>query len=232
MTDLWKWNLWDPYLNENYRLEVNPNEEDMDRKRNFTYDRTASPLGTPVVYEGTPDPPSITLTGTLISQDQYQAMDAWSQKKYQIMVTDDLQRNRWMISSEWSPKRKWAVNHPWRSDWTWTLLLVSWGNPPSFGIVPEPGSVPAAPTVTVRQVGDDGRGNGYVQVAYSGAGSPTPTYEVFAAEGAEPDAMVWSDQQPGSQVFLVPQGVTVVYHVTAVNTNGSTDSGVHPITVT
>lgn len=232
MPELWKWNLWDPYLNENYRLEVNPNEEDIDRKRNFTFDKTASPLGTPVIYEGTADPAQITLSGTLLTEAQYNAMDAWSQKKYQFMVTDDLGRNRWMVSSEWQPKRKWAINHPWRHDWTWTLLLVSWGTAPNYGLVPEPGSAPGAPMMTVKQVGGDGKGNGYIQVAYSASGSPPPTFEVFAAEGAQPDAMVWSDQTPGSHVFLVPQGVTVVYHVTAVNSNGSADSGTHSITVT
>lgn len=232
MSASWKWRLWDPWLNTTYILEINPNDQTDDTKRNFTTDVTAIAGGLPIIFEGRAAPKQITLKGSNVTQTQFVAIDGtWTKKPYQFMITDDLGRTTWVISQEWNPERKWKVNAAWFHDYTWTLLVVDWGNPPSFGVSPEGSTAPSAPTMAVQQVGDDGRGNGYVAVTYGGSGSPPLTFQVWAQEGLEPDTEVWSDQSPGQKVFMVPVGVHVTYHVTAVNADGSADSGTQSLTV-
>ena len=74
---------------QTYAFEINPLDATVPSfKRTITTQSTAA--GRQINYEGRRQPQTITVSGTILSEDQYNTMDAWARVRKQVKITDDL----------------------------------------------------------------------------------------------------------------------------------------------
>jgi hypothetical protein len=120
-----KWQLIDPVTSEYYSFEINPNTGgSLTRQKNVTQYSTTADDSTIVLYEGSDQPQPVTVSGTLLSQAQYQNMIYWYSKRRQVLLIDDLGRNIWVYFVHWEPQRKWTKQSPWRHDWSAQFFII------------------------------------------------------------------------------------------------------------
>ena len=82
---------------QTYAFEINPLDATVPSfKRTITTQSTAA--GRQINYEGRRQPQTITVSGTILSEDQYNMLDAWARVRKQVKVTDDLGGSPGVIS--------------------------------------------------------------------------------------------------------------------------------------
>jgi hypothetical protein len=114
-----RWTLSDPATGEFYTFDINPNAGgSLPLQKNITYYATTADDSVTVFYEGADQPQQVQVSGTLLSETQYNAMVYWYSKRRQVLLTDDLGRQMWVYFTQWTPTRKWSYQNPWRHDWT------------------------------------------------------------------------------------------------------------------
>lgn len=122
-----RWSFYDPFTTDTYVFEVNPKEGGSRQfKRNFAFQATAAADGKTLVFEGRADPQSVDFSGTLLTQDQFDAFQTWWEKRNQILLTDDLGRTSWIVIQEFSPKRERAVHFPYKHSYTIKAIVVDY----------------------------------------------------------------------------------------------------------
>jgi hypothetical protein len=122
-----RWTFYDPEMSATYSFEINPNSGGSpDFKRNFTYQNTAGAFGKTLIFEGRGEPQKMELSGTLLTQAQYDAFVTWYLKRNQILMTDDLGRQFWVVIEEFKPTRVRSVQHPWKHTYTISVTVVNW----------------------------------------------------------------------------------------------------------
>lgn len=122
----WRWHFYDPTNAQDYELEINPNEGgSFGRERKFTFETTAASDGGPIIFEGAADPRSTSISGVILTQSHFEALDSWAMRYHQIRITDDLGRVFWVVFRNFRPKRKRSANHPWRHDFDIDLVEVN-----------------------------------------------------------------------------------------------------------
>lgn len=122
-----RWTFFDPSTSDTYAFEINPNTGGSpDYKRNFAYSNTAAADGKTLVFEGRKTAPTLEVSGTLLTQAQYDAFVTWWQKRNQILMTDDLGRQFWVVIENFKPTRVRAVQHPWKHTYSLSLTIIDW----------------------------------------------------------------------------------------------------------
>jgi hypothetical protein len=122
-----RWAFYDPLVLETYTFEVNPNDGGSpQRKKNFSYQNTAAPNGKSLMFQGRDDTKTISFSGTLLTQAQYDTFGTWFEKSHQIRLTDDLSRQFWIVITSYAPKRVRAVTHPWKHTYSIDATVVDW----------------------------------------------------------------------------------------------------------
>jgi hypothetical protein len=120
-----KWVFDDVVGDISYTCAINPNAENSTAQKSETLEVTAAPGGSLLLYEGTDQPTTLQLSGTILTQSQYMTFTYFHQLRRQFRITDDLNRIRWVYSSEWNPTRVRSATFPYKYTYTWNLYLLS-----------------------------------------------------------------------------------------------------------
>lgn len=120
------WRFQDYSGSQFYEFEINPLDvSDPAIKRTITTQATSA--GRQVNYEGRLQPGTLTFSGTILSEGQYEVMNAWAQVRKQIKITDDWGRVFWVYIESFTPTRKYSIEFPWRMEYSVEATVLDWG---------------------------------------------------------------------------------------------------------
>lgn len=121
----WRWVLTDSTVPESYTMEINPNAGgSLGLQKNITTYQLTADDGEMVLYEGSDSPQLVVVSGTLLTQAQYNHMVYWYSKRRPIQLTDDLARTMWVYFAVFTPTRAWSFQYPWRHTWSASFYVV------------------------------------------------------------------------------------------------------------
>lgn len=120
-----KWTLYDPVTVYTYTFQANPDGEALVAAKTLTYESTAAPSGGLLVYEGNDQPTTLTLSGTLLSVDQYHNMMDFYAMRHQVQLTDDLNRVRWVYITSFAPTRVRSATFPWKATFSLVCYVLA-----------------------------------------------------------------------------------------------------------
>lgn len=124
-TGAWRWVLTDSTVPETYTLEINPNTGgSLPLQKNISIYQLTSDDGQMVLYEGSDSPQLVVVSGTLLSESQFNSMVYWYSKRRPIQLTDDLGRTMWVYFAVWTPTRSWSYQYPWKHTWSASFYVV------------------------------------------------------------------------------------------------------------
>lgn len=122
-----RWKFEDLVLDETYTFEINPNEDGSPSySKHVTYQNTSAPDGRTLVFEGQDEPSTGTFSGTILSEDHYNAMVYWFSKRHQIRITDDLDRAMMIYITKFTPKRVRSAIYPWKHTYSCEYTMLDW----------------------------------------------------------------------------------------------------------
>lgn len=101
------WVFDDPETAATYVLPINPNKMSSPHPVNVTDSQPTSPVdGRTRARRGAPLPRDWTFGGVIRTQEHYDALLAWTQKDYPILVTDHLAREWSVLLTEFAPTER------------------------------------------------------------------------------------------------------------------------------
>lgn len=122
-----RWRFYDPGTLETYTFAINPNDGGTPtREKQFQYQSTAAPNGKTLVFEGRDQPQKISFSGTLTDESQYTALNTWFDHVNQILLTDDLGREFYIVIETLTMTRKRNATTPWKHDYSVTATIVDY----------------------------------------------------------------------------------------------------------
>lgn len=122
-----RWRFEDPILLTSYVFDVNPNEAARaSYRKGMDYQNTAAPGGKVLMFEGRDEAQQLEFKGTILEQDQYEAMVEWFDKRYQLTVVDDIGRVSTIYITGFEATRQRALHHPWKHTYTVRYTLIDW----------------------------------------------------------------------------------------------------------
>lgn len=126
---MFRWVFTDPVTSETYEMEINPNEGGTPKlSKNISYQITTAPEPNSrvLMFEGRPQPRQGSFAGTILTEQHYNAMVQWYEKRNQIYVTDDLGRTFTIYITGFDAKRVRAIQHPWKHTYTCEYTIIDW----------------------------------------------------------------------------------------------------------
>lgn len=134
-----KWEFFDFVTDTTIELEINPSAATMGgTTRSITEQGATSPSGKRILFEGRRSPQTISISGVVLTQDQYEVLLGWSEKNYQFKLTDDLLREYWVYIVNFSPNRRSTKvgsmagesSSPllWLSDYNIEMRVLDWSS--------------------------------------------------------------------------------------------------------
>jgi hypothetical protein len=122
-----RWSLLDPVTYDSHTFELNPYEGgSFTRKKKTATLKTAASDGKNIMFEGRQEPQQTTFTGILYSEEEMQAWREWSNKRYQVQLTDDLGRSFSIYIKSLSFDRVRSAVHPWKHKYTVEAMILDW----------------------------------------------------------------------------------------------------------
>ena len=122
-----RWRFTDPVTTEEYIFEISPVEGGEPRQqKNIVFKNTSGPNGNVIAYEGRDQVQEVSITGTLLTEDQHEKFKEWYDKRYQIQVTTDLGETFTIYITAYEPTRLRAYNHPHRRRYTIRYFILDW----------------------------------------------------------------------------------------------------------
>lgn len=123
----WRWTLYDPLELVTYTFAINPKGGGTPpRKKRVGYQNTSAPDGKTIVFEGQDEPRTISCEGTILDQAMLDALVEWFDKRYQVLLTDDLGREMWVYITSFEPKRVRNAERRWKHEYTLQATIVDW----------------------------------------------------------------------------------------------------------
>lgn len=120
-----RWSFTDSITFDVHVFELNPSDGGTPSlKKNFTFASSLAPEGTALIFEGSREIPSETVTGIIRTEDALNAFRDWFWKSAPVILEDDLGRSFTIMITEFVPKRKRASSAPWKHDYTLTYLIL------------------------------------------------------------------------------------------------------------
>ena len=121
------WVLEDLVTNETYSWEINPKDLTLPRRKSLSYVATAAPGGRVVAYEGRDEPRKMTYSGTILTEEQYDNLTTWFEKRNLLKLTDDLGREYGVYITSFEIQRSFhSAQYPWRHNYSGEMLLIDW----------------------------------------------------------------------------------------------------------
>lgn len=122
-----RWRFDDPVNLDTYEFHISPNEGgSLQYKKTINYQNTSAPDGKTLVFEGRDEPKTSEFSGVILDREHYEAMVDWFNRRHQIKVTDDLERQFWIYIVEFTPKRERAAHSPWKHSYTCRYVVLDW----------------------------------------------------------------------------------------------------------
>lgn len=122
-----KWTIYDP-ANGTSTFLFNPNAGGTPSyRKNFVYQNTSAADGGTIIFQGRSDPMPLDFSGTLFEQNQYDFLKSVYDAHNQVLLTDDLGRQFWILIQEFTPVRVRAAHAPWKH--TYTIKSIVLDNP-------------------------------------------------------------------------------------------------------
>ena len=121
------WILTDPTNADEYEFEVNPREGGAPTyRKNLTTKTTSAPggAGRTILFEGADEPKSFDCQGTLLTEDQYNTLVEWFDKRVLVTLEDDYGRVWTIYITSFDPKRDPKPSHPWKHTYSFTSVVV------------------------------------------------------------------------------------------------------------
>lgn len=109
------WVLTDPTDSSSYSFEVNPlNANTPTVEKTITEMASSASSGLPILFEGANKAGKMSISGTLLSQEQFDALNLWNDKRKTILVTDDLGQQWTMYMVRLTMNRVRNTSFPWK----------------------------------------------------------------------------------------------------------------------
>jgi hypothetical protein len=122
-----RWTFDDPVNLDSYTFDVNPNEGGSPAlQKAFQYSNTSAPDGKTVVFEGRDQVQKIEFSGVILEESHYTAFETWWNHRNQILLTDDLGRQFYIVIESFSPTRKRSALHPWKHEYKISATVVDY----------------------------------------------------------------------------------------------------------
>lgn len=122
----WRWTLYDPATDTTRTFLVNPNAGGTPAyKKNLTFVATAAPQGQTLAFQGRADPQYHDVSGTLLTEAEFNFFVAAYNTQNQMLLTDDLGRQFWVVVTEFTPVRVRAATAPWKHTYSLKALIVN-----------------------------------------------------------------------------------------------------------
>jgi len=122
-----RWTFEDPATLETYEYEVNPAAGGTpEYKKSIEYQNTLAPGGRTLIFEGRDEPLTLEWSGTILSEEQHTTFVDWWDKRHQIYLTDDLDRQYTIYITEYSPKRVRNASNQWKHEYTIRATILDW----------------------------------------------------------------------------------------------------------
>ena len=117
--------LYDPLNDYTYSMEVNPNSSNsLGSKSNYNYMAPTASIDGPIISQGMHEVRKLELSGSFLSENQYNQMLLFSARDYPWHLTDDLGREFRVICESFDPKRMKNQVYPWYHEYSWTLIVI------------------------------------------------------------------------------------------------------------
>lgn len=121
-----RWRFDDPTDNSFYVFEISAREGGSPSyAKQVSSKSTSGPGGAVIIAEGRDQPQDFTFSGTLLTQEHFDAMVTWFSKRHAVLLTDDLGREFRIYLTEFTPTRKRAAQALFKHDYTCKALVVS-----------------------------------------------------------------------------------------------------------
>lgn len=128
-----RWVLTDAVRSDSYTFNANPNSDQEQYQKNLQFEAVLIPGSLPLLYEGHDTPTAMTLSGTLLSQTQWQTFVNFFNRRHQVLLTDDRGYGRFIYISNLQGTRKPSALFKWRMDWQMQAYMIggpTFPNPP------------------------------------------------------------------------------------------------------
>lgn len=112
-----QWSMQDYYSatpGDIYSFEINPNDGGSpEAHKQMTLLQSAGPNRMNLVQEGNTTAPTLSFSGVILEQVQYENLEYWFDRRVLIKLVDDLNRTFYGVFSKFAPKRSRRPNNPW-----------------------------------------------------------------------------------------------------------------------
>lgn len=121
-----KWTFHDPAGKlADYTFAINPTGDSPVYQKTMQFTTTTAPGGNTVLFEGADQVPVFSVTGTILTETQYQAFTNYFHLRHQFLLTDDLGRQRYIYITEFQPVRVQSAIYPWKHTYTLSGYVLS-----------------------------------------------------------------------------------------------------------
>lgn len=122
-----RWEFEDTVTLDVYTFAVNPSDGGSPAYNKQVHEQsTSAPNGKVIRMEGRDQPQKMEFTGTLFTEEEYNAFVEWYQKRYQILIRDDLGREFYIEIDSFTPQRKRSIQYPWKHEYSVSATIVDW----------------------------------------------------------------------------------------------------------
>ena len=122
-----RWKFDDPVTAESYTFEISANDGGSPSyNKNVIEMNTAAPGAGCLVFEGQDKIRSFEFSGVVLTQEAYEAMIVWFNKRYTILLTDDLSRVWPIYITSLEAKRVRAATRPWKHTYACKGIVVDY----------------------------------------------------------------------------------------------------------
>lgn len=121
-----EWELYDPQSGEIYEFLINPSSFNTNAvSKNVSFQPTAHG-GRSIAFQGRNQVQTISLSGTILEESEYLALQRFANKRSQIRLTDDLDRVMWIYITSFAPTRQLHPNHPFYFSYSLQATILDW----------------------------------------------------------------------------------------------------------
>lgn len=108
-----------------YEFAINPLNATMPSPRK-TITKEKTTIGRPIIFQGRDIPPTMSFSGTILTEAHLNEMRRWTLKENQVSIRDDLQRQYWVYITNFSPTRNYHATYPWRHEFQCEATVLDW----------------------------------------------------------------------------------------------------------
>lgn len=120
------WSFTDPLDSSSYFFEVNPLDANSpSREKTITEMAVSAPGGRALLMEGAKKAGKIDISGTLLSQEQYDALNEWYEKAREVIVTTDLGQVFTIFIVRLGLTRTRSTAYPWKHKFNMSYIELT-----------------------------------------------------------------------------------------------------------